>query len=231
MSSFNNFSDHHKDFSFESKCHPEQLLQKMNPLVGQYRVRIATFNSLFCVKRQSLPIYFNYSSGGVNFLVWYLTHFNSNPNGRVFGSLVDYFDQTRISAPCFPYQLQVDECIAKYVYQKPKPITQLTDQGVCSIGLKLYRTSFLSHILSIWCIVVSLLHFYTPTVYRTNLSACTKNALFGGVRRANTPNFCTFSHQSASREFPINFSNSGYSEFIFGPVRGTESLKNSIYSQ
>ena len=30
-----------------------------------------------------------------------------------------------------------------------------------------------------------------------------KKCIFGGVRRANTPNFCTFSHQSTRYEFPI----------------------------
>ena len=234
MSSFDIISHHHKDVSFDSTCHPEQTLLKRNPLVGQNLVRIATFNKLFCVKRQSLHIYFNFSSGGVNFLAWHLTRFNLNPTGKVSGSLVAHFDQTRISAPGFPCslnQLQIDQCIAKNVHQKTKQITQSTDQGVSSIGMNLYQTSFLLHILSIWCMIVSMLHFFTPTVYRTNLSACTKNALFWGVRRANTPKFCTYSHQCARREIPNNFSNLGHSEFIFGPVRGTESVKYSNYSQ
>lgn len=234
MSSFDIFSHHHEDISFDSKCHPEQMLPRMNSLVGQDLVRIATFDMLFCVKRQSLHIYFNFSSGGVNFLAWHLTRFNLNPTGKVFGSLVDHFYQARILVPGFPCslnQLQIDQCIAKNVHQKTKHTTQSTDQGVSSIGLNLYQTSFISHILSIWCVVVSMLHFFTPTVYRTNLSACTKNALFWGVRRANTPIFCTFPYQSARREFPINHSNSGRSEFIFGRVRGIRSVKYSNCSQ
>ena len=185
-------------------------------------------------KNKSFQIYFNFSSGGVIFLASHFTRFNSNPTGKVSGSSMDHFHQTRISAPGFPCsinQLQIDQCIAKNVHQNIKRIAQSTDQGLSSIGLNLYQTSFLSHFLSIWCTVVSMLHFFAPTVYRTNESACIKNALLGGVRRANTPNFCAYLHQSARRAFPNTISNSVCSEFLFGLVWGTRTVKYSIFSQ
>lgn len=234
MSSFDIFSHHHKDISFELKRHPEHVLPKLNPLIGQNLVRIATFDKLFCVKKPYLIFYLNLSSGGVNFLAWYLTRFNSNPTGKVSGSLVDHFDQTRnltTDFPCSLNQLQIDQCLVKNVHQKIKQFAQSTDQGVSSIRLNLYQTSFLSHFLSIWCMVVSMLHFLTPTVYRTNLSASTKNAFFRGVRTANTPSFCTFSHQIARRKIPIITSNSVCSELIFGLVQATRSMKRAIFVQ
>ena len=234
MSGFDIFSHHHKHVSFDSKCHPEHVLPKISPLMAQNLVRIATFDLVFCVKKNSLHGYFKFSSGGVNYLTWHLTCFNLNPTDKVSSSLVDQFDQTRISAPDYPcslYQLQIDQCIAKNLYQKLKQISQSTDQGTSSIRLDLYQTSLLSHFLSAWCTIYSMLHFLAPTVYRSNLSACIKNALLRGVRTANTPTFVHFSHQSATREFPIVISNSACSEIIFGPMWGTRPARYSTFSQ
>ena len=234
MNSFDNFRHHHKHVSFDSKRHPEHVLPKLSPMMAQNLVRNATFDFEFCVKNQSLHSYFKFSSGGVNFPAWHLTRSNLNPTDKVSGSLVDHFDQTRISTPscsCSLYQLQIDQCIAKKVHQKINQISQSTDRGTSSIRLDLYQTSLLSHFLSIWRTVYSMLHFFSPTVYRADLSACIKNALSGGVRTANTPTFVLFSHQSATREFPIVTSNSDCSDFIFGPMRGTRSVRYSTFSQ
>lgn len=212
MSNFDIFSHHHKDVSFDSKRYPKHALPKMNPLVGQNLVRIATFCCMFCVKKQSLHDYFKFSSGRVNFLVLNLTRSNSNPTSKAFGSLVDHFGQSRNSTPDFPYsfnQLLIDQCIAKNIHQIIKQIAQSIVQGIRSIRLNLYRTSFLSHFLSIWCTVVLMLHFFTPTVYRTNLPACTKNAFFGVFARRTPQTFVLFRIKVLGARFrlliPIRF--------------------------
>ena len=189
MNSFDNFSHHHKHVSFDSKRHPEHVLPKLSPLMAQNLVRFATFDGRFCVKKHSLHSYFKFSSGGVNFLAWYLTRFNLNPTDKVSGSLVDHFDPTRISTlgcSCSLFKLQIDQCIAKHVHQKFKQISQSTDQGTSSIRLDLYQTSLLSHILSIWRTFYSMLHFFAPTVCRADLSAC-KKMHFLGVFARRTP--------------------------------------------
>ncbi len=171
-------------------------------------LRIATYVDLFCVKKQSLHIYFNFSGGGVNYLVWHFTRFNSNPTSKVSGSSVDHFDQTRNSAPgfsCSLNQLQIDQCIAKNVHQITKQRAQSTDHGADSIGLNLYQSSSLSHFLSMWCTVVSVLHFSAPTVYRTNLSAYTKNALLGVFARRTPPTLVLFCIKMLNAKFRLLF--------------------------
>ena len=208
MSSFDIFSHHHKDVSFDSRRHREHVFPKMYPLVGQNLLRTATFNVMFCVKKKFSHINFNFSSGGVNFLTWHLTRSNSNPTGKVSGSLVDHHDQTLISTPDFPCnlnQLQTNQCFATNVQQTIKQIVLSTDQSVSSIRLNLYQTPFLSHILSIWCTVVSMLHFFTPTVYRTNLSACTKNAFLGVFARRTPPTLVIFRIKVLGASFRLLF--------------------------
>lgn len=180
----------------------------MNPLAGQNLLRIATFIMRLCVKKQSFQIYFNFSSGGVIFLASHFTRFNSNPTGKVSGSSVDHFLQTSVSVlsfPCSINQLQIDQCIAKNVHQTIERIAQSTDQGVSSNGLNLYQTSFLSHFLSIGYTVLSILHFFAPTVYRTNAPACTKMH-FLGVFAVRTPSiFVLFCIKVLGARFRILF--------------------------
>ncbi len=192
MSSFDIFSHHYKDISFDSRCQPGHLLPTVYLLVGQDLERIATFESDFCVKTQSLHYSFDISGRGVKSPVWELTSSTLNHTGEVSDSL---FNQSRISIPhfpCNPNQIKVNQWIAKNIHKLFKQIVQSPDQGISSTRFNLCQTSFLSHLLPNWYTVVSMLHFLLLRCMRLTCRHAQKMQFLGVFARRTPPAFVLF---------------------------------------